>query len=118
MTVKSMVIELFADMKVVRPIVENLNDQKLDARLRMLETTAAQLAAVAPATAEALKEALHNVEVLMGDKVAREAAMLTTGTSRASTGVWVRAFVPWIIAGIGAGAALALALMAVGHITP
>ena len=77
MTVKTMVVELFNDMKVVRPIVENLNAQNLDARLRNLETTAAQLAAVAPATAEALKDALHNVEVLMADKIARESSIHT-----------------------------------------
>ena len=78
MTIKQMVSELYNDMKIVRPIVENLNSQNLDTRLRMLETTAAQLAAVAPATADALREALHNVEVLMGDKVARDVSAIAT----------------------------------------
>jgi len=37
MTVKQMVTETYGDMKIVRPIVESLNGQNLDARLRIVE---------------------------------------------------------------------------------
>ena len=37
MTIKQMVTETYGDMKVVRPIVESLNGQNLDARLSVME---------------------------------------------------------------------------------
>ena len=37
MTVKQMVTETYGDMKIVRPIVESLNGQNLDTRLRAVE---------------------------------------------------------------------------------
>jgi hypothetical protein len=64
MTVKDMVIEVFNDMKIVRPIAEALQRADLPTRVTKLESTASILDALAPATLYALNQTTDHVTTL------------------------------------------------------
>jgi len=72
MTIKEMVTELFADMKVIRPMVEALDGAHMPERVSALETDKVQRDVLAPSLAQSIQTAHDNMALLLQDKRDRD----------------------------------------------